>query len=207
MKERRLAKISKFADNIFVLNPDLKHFLPDAEFLPYASVDLKQWRAVENHPSGDADDRVTILHAPSNRSIKGTEHVIQACTKLEKEGYPVRLVLAENVPHAEMKTVYESADIFVDQLLVGWYGAAAVEAMALGKPSICYLRESDIAWLPFKESIPVISATRDTIYATILYLLENRHYLKELGLRSRMYVEDVHDPVKIALQMKRTYEL
>ena len=106
-----------------------------------------------------------------------------------------------------MKAVYESADVFVDQLLVGWYGAAAVEAMSLGKPSVCYLRESDIAWLPFKDSIPLISATCTTIYDVLLDLIENRHTLKEIGIRSRTYVEEVHDPVKIAMQMKQTYEL
>ena len=207
MKERRLAKISKFADNIFVLNPDLKHFLPDAEFLPYASVDPRQWRPAENHSSGETDTHINLLHAPSNRSIKGTEHIIQACKALEKEGYPVNLVLAENIPHAKMKAVYESADIFVDQLLVGWYGAAAVEAMSLGKPSVCYLRESDVSWLPFKDSIPVISATCDTIYDVLLDLIENRRHLKDIGMRSRAYVEGVHDPVKIALQLKHIYEL
>ncbi len=206
MKERRLAKISKYADNVFVLNPDLKHFLPDAEFLPYASIDLKQWRPAGTSPPPEVDDPLTILHAPSNRSIKGTEHIIQACTELEREGYPVRLTLAENIPHARMKAVYESADIFVDQLLVGWYGAAAVEAMSLGKPSVCYLRESDLSWLSFKDSIPVINATCDTIYDTLLHFIKDRHRLKEIGLRSRAYVEEVHDPAKIAMQLKRTYE-
>jgi glycosyltransferase involved in cell wall biosynthesis len=105
-----------------------------------------------------------------------------------------------------MKAVYESADVFVDQLLVGWYGAAAVEAMSLGKPSVCYLRESDVSWLPFKDSIPVISATCNTIYDALLDLIENQHRLKEIGLRSREYVQAVHDPVKIAMQLKNTYE-
>lgn len=207
MKKRRLSKISKYSDGIFVLNPDLKHFLPDAEFLPYASVDLNHWRPAEKDPSGEIDECVTVLHAPSNRSIKGTEHIIQACKALEKEGWPVRLALAENVPHSEMKAVYASADIFVDQLLVGWYGAAAVEAMSLGKPAVCYLRESDLTWLPFRDSIPVVNATRDTIYDTLLHLLEDRDRLKNIGMRSRAYVEEVHDPVKIARQLKRMYEL
>lgn len=207
MKRRRLAKIERLADEIFVLNPDLKHFLPNAEFLPYASVDPRQWRAAESYPSEENNARINLLHAPSNRSIKGTEHIIRACMALEKEGYPINLVLAEGIPHARMKAVYESTDIFIDQLLVGWYGAAAVEAMSLGKPSVCYLRESDISWLHFSESIPIVGATPSTIYDVLLHLIENRCDLKDIGRRSRAYVEKVHDPLKIAQQLKRIYEL
>jgi len=41
----------------------------------------------------------------------------------------------------------ETADLLVDQLLTGWYGAVAVEMMALGKPVVCYLREDDLKFI------------------------------------------------------------
>ena len=32
--------------------------------------------------------------------------------------------------------MYAQADLVVDQVLIGWYGALAVETMAMGKPVI-----------------------------------------------------------------------
>jgi hypothetical protein len=58
------------------------------------------------------------------------------------------------------RRIYEKADLLVDQLLAGWYGGVAVEFMALGKPVVCYLRESDLRFLPeaMRRQIPIIRA-------------------------------------------------
>ena len=65
----------------------------------------------------------------------GTEFVIEACSQL-----PVELDLVEGVPHEQARKRYAKADIIIDQLLVGWHGVFALEAMALGKPVITYLK-------------------------------------------------------------------
>lgn len=50
----------------------------------------------------------------------------------------------ENIPHDKVHELYEKTDLAVDELLVGWYGAFAVEMMALGKPVVCYIREEEL---------------------------------------------------------------
>ena len=69
---------------------------------------------------------------------------MEAADRLQREGVPFDLELIENLPNAEATRRYRDADLVVDQLLAGWYGGFAVEAMALGKPVIAYLRESDL---------------------------------------------------------------
>ena len=81
------------------------------------------------------------MHAPSHRGVKGTERVVEAVEQLRGEGIPLELELVEGRPHAEARKAYERADILVDQLLVGWYGAVAVELMALGRPVVCFMDE------------------------------------------------------------------
>jgi hypothetical protein len=143
---------SMFAERIYYLNPDLAHYLPGrAEFMAYAHVD---WRTVHVYQTGNRRPR--IVHAPTNRRIKGTRFVVKTVEKLRREGFEFDFALVENVKHEDAMREYEKADIVVDQLLIGWYGGLAVEVMAMGKCVVCYLREEDLSVVPLEmaEEIP-----------------------------------------------------
>ena len=64
----------KNADRAVYLNPDLWRYLPGAKFLPYASVDVA---SIEPRPVPERE-QVVIAHAPTKRSVKGTEDVVAA---------------------------------------------------------------------------------------------------------------------------------
>lgn len=196
----------RYADAIFALNPDLLHVLPErAEFLPYSTIDLAEWDPV---PPRSDPDRFTILHAPTNRGLKGTEFILGAVEALKDRHPEVELLLVENVPHDQVRGLYERADLVIDQLLLGWYGGFAVEAMALGRPVMCYIREEDLRYIPqqMREEMPIISADPDSILDVLEDVFQNRRHLPELGRRSREYVERWHDPLKLAERTKATYE-
>jgi len=93
-------------------------------------------------------------------------------------------------------------------LLVGWYGGVAVEAMALGKPVVCYVREEDLRFIPkrMEEDLPIINANPGNLYHVLDRHINNRKNLSLIGEKSRSYVERYHDPIKIAQQMKELYE-
>lgn len=46
-----------------------------------------------------------------------------------------------HMPHAEAQRWYLQADIIVDQVFCGTYGLLSVEAMAMGKPVVTYIRD------------------------------------------------------------------
>ena len=79
---QRRDALLRYADRVFYLNPDLRRFLPGAEFRPYANVDPA---ALEPTPLPNGEETV-IAHAPSDRAQKGTEHVIDAVNSLAAEG-------------------------------------------------------------------------------------------------------------------------
>jgi glycosyltransferase involved in cell wall biosynthesis len=116
--------------------------------------------------------------------------------------------LVENLPHTQVKDIMQAADLVIDQLLVGWYGAVAVEAMALGKPVVCYVREEDLRFIPkrMEEDLPIINANPGNLYHVLDRHINNRKNLSLIGEESRSYVERYHDPIKIAQQMKELYE-
>lgn len=144
-----------------------------------------------------------IVHAPSDKGIKGTEYVLQAISKLKKE-YDFKFKLVCGLNHEESKNIYKKSDIVVDQLLTGTHGVFSVEAMALGKPVICYIREDLKSKYP--EELPIISANPENIYDVLKLLIEDAKLRHKLGERGRAYVEKYHDARKIAGELIKVYE-
>jgi len=206
-KRARIELFGRYADGIYALNPDLLHVLPShARFLPYASVDLREW-VPPSEPPG-ARRRIRVVHAPSHRGVKGTRHLVDAASALEAEGLDFELVLVENLPRVEARRFIESADIVVDQLLAGWYGGLAVEAMALGKPVVAHIREADLKFVPpdMRRALPVVDAQPATIRDVLRRLMTaDRGTLPGMGRRGREYVERWHDPVRIGTELKAAY--
>jgi glycosyltransferase involved in cell wall biosynthesis len=196
-----------YADKVFALNPDLLHFLPGGDFLRFASVDPRQWApAVPASAKPTEKGPFRVLHMPTNRSIKGTRYVEQACAHLRVKGVPVELVLIEGVPHSRVKDLIAQADLVVDQLLIGWYGGFAVEAMALGKPVLCYLRDEDAKrFVPFHNRIPIVRTTKETLADDLRSLLRSPSRWDQIGETSRQFVEEWHDPLKIARRTIAAY--
>jgi glycosyltransferase involved in cell wall biosynthesis len=191
--ERRRIML-RYADRVFFVNPDLREWLPGAEFRAYANVDI---RAIRPAPPPDGDE-IVIAHAPSDRGIKGTDQVVEAVTALRAEGVAVRLDLVEGLPHSEAMRRFASADLAVDQLNLGWYGGFAVEMMALGRPVVCYIREEHPGDNPFGEELPIVRADAATLAERLRELIADRELRMRLGREGRDFVEREHDPRRVA---------
>ncbi|MBS4172213.1 glycosyltransferase family 4 protein [Bacillus sp. FJAT-49736] len=146
---------------------------------------------VHFHPHFPAFDkkRPLLLHAPTNRDFKGTQHVEKAIEVL-KEEFDFEFVMIEKMNHEEAIKLYREADIIVDQFLCGSYGLLSVEAMALGKPVLTYIRPDLINTFP--EDLPIVNTNPDTLYDNIKLLLHHPELRIELGKKGRKYVENVH---------------
>ncbi len=139
-----------------------------------------------------------ILHAPNHRAIKGTPHVIAAVEDLRREGYNIELTLAERLPNSEVVRLISECDLVIDQLVIGWYAMFAIEAMSLGKPVICCLRDdlvdlySSAGLILGREEIPVIHATLLSVKAVIRSLIDDRTMLDAAALAGPSYVTRHH---------------
>lgn len=202
-KRLRAKKIDKYADVIFSHNPDIMHVLPKkTQFLPYPNVEIEKVKPVKHSVS----EKIRIVHAPTDRSVKGTQMVLEVVKKLAAK-YPIELLLVENVSHKVASRIYDQADIAIDQLKIGWYGGFAVEMMARGVPVISYVRESDAQkFVPFWREVPVMNADESLLEEALLVLIQNRHLIKKIGSQGRKFVEKYHDPIKIARFTKKNYE-
>jgi glycosyltransferase involved in cell wall biosynthesis len=176
---------------------DAIRWVPEAEVVP-PGIDLREYVPQPREERG----RPVVVHAPSSRRRKGTEHVIAACRQL-----PVELEIVEGLHHDEARRRYERADIVVDQLNAGWYGLFAIEAMALGKPVVSFLHDEAVARTEeaFGLEVPVVSATADTLVERLRPLVESPGERGRIGTASRAYVERVHDADRVADRLLDIY--
>jgi glycosyltransferase involved in cell wall biosynthesis len=208
-KRKQIQRMEKYCERIYSVNPDLLHVLPSgSRFIPYSHVSLEEWRPV--YTQGETERPLRIGHAPSNRRVKGTELLLDALSELKETGFTFELVLVEGLSNAMARSRYETIDVLVDQVFCGWYGGVAVEAMALGKPVLVYIREDDLKFIPaeMKADLPFVQLNPDNIKKGLKeVLLMPREELLSLAKRSRAFVEKWHDPLKIAQEIKTDYEI
>ena len=176
---------------------DAIHWVPDAEVIP-PGIDLSR---IEPAPPSERA-RPVILHAPSSRRRKGTEHVIEACAGLDAD-----LEIVEGLHHDEAFERFRDADIVVDQLNAGWYGLFAIECMALGKPVVTFLHDEAVRRTEdaYAVTVPIVSATADSLRERLRPLVTDAAERRRIGLASRAYVERVHDVERIADRLLDVY--
>jgi hypothetical protein len=186
----------RYAHRVLYLNPDLGRWLPGATFMPYANFDPRSVSPAP--PSGEPGHEVVVVHAPTDRAVKGTRHVVAAVDALRAEGLPVRLVLLEGMQRTEVLEATAQADVVVDQLNLGWYGGFAVEAMSFAKPVVCAI---DDAANPFGAELPIVRADPATLAGVLRELATDPARRRAAGLEGRRFVERVHDPRAVARQV------
>jgi hypothetical protein len=190
-------RYARGADARIVGSYDALRWVHDARVVP-PGLDLSEYTPA---PREDRS-RPVVVHAPSSRRRKGTEHVVAAC-----EGLDVELDIVEGLRHDEARGRYERADIVVDQLNAGWYGIFALEAMALGKPVLSYLREEAVQETEraLGIEVPVVPITKETLRDRIGELAVSADERRRVGASSRAYVERVHDADKGADRLIAIY--
>ena len=176
---------------------------PEYDVVPPAIV-LGDWEPAPKEPG----EVLRVAHAPSSRTVKGTEAVAAAVEALRDGGAPIELDLIEGIPHREARRRYAGADVIVDQLRIGWYGMFAIESMALAKPVVVHLDEQAAAETEeaFGLELPLVPADEQSLEDVLAGLLEAREALPELGRRSRDYVEHVHAHTQVARRVLEIYE-
>lgn len=202
-RDLALEMATTYADAIWVSTPDLLEFVPRSElFLQPIMLDDFPFHPRAFH-AASADNRLRVVHAPSDRQLKGTAYLERAIEQLHAEHAPLDLVLLHGLTHEELRARLNDADFGVDQLLFGSYGMLAVEQMALGLPVICYVR--DDVWAHYPEPPPIWRTTPVTVRETLQEAMRNPARLQEMAIAGRAYVERHHSAEVAAQRALATY--
>lgn len=151
----------------------------------------------------DIERKPLVIHAPSNRELKGTEFILSAVKRLKDEGVEFDFKLIENLPRSEAMKLYSDATIVIDQLRIGAFGNFSLEVMAMGKPVICYIRPDLVNKYP--PDLPIINANPDNIYQVLKETLKENKKWAEIGEKGRKYVEKHHNTDLVIKSLIKIY--
>lgn len=170
----------------------------DTLVLAHFTIDTDEWKPIKKSAEpGIKGSSLKILHAPNHPNIKGTHHFLSAVEQLKSEGYDIEILVLQRVPHEAIKDAIASADIIADQLIIGWYGMFAVEAMAMGKPVLCFIRDDFEnlfieAGIIEQYELPIIRCNHLNLKEVLKNLLENKEHLEQISKKSRAFAEKYH---------------
>lgn len=198
-----LSKLSKYVDHAIAIDHELEAYIKDyykeTHIIPNI-VDIHNLQP--NYPA--IKPIPLVVHAPTRRDLKGTEFVLNAVKELENKGVPINFKLIEGMNHTETMKLLSEADIVIDQLRIGSAGYLATEAMALGKPVICFIRE-DLAD-KYPDEFPVVNANPDNIVEVLTNVINNPAEWKTLGVAGRAYAKKYHSAANVVNQYIDLYK-
>lgn len=190
-----------FADKVILTGPFLASDVPNYDcIIPYAR-NLKVLK-----PISFGHHRIKILHIPSDEAAKGTEIIRDAFQKLTKKYPRVNFEILPKMTREKLLGETARADIVIDQIVVGWYGGQAVEAMAMGKIVVAFLNPTYLALVDFGQEIPIWKTTPWSLAADLEILLDVYPAIqKKWAKKSVEFARKIHRSGKIAQQYLEIY--
>ena len=195
-----IAHIRKHATAMLTMG-DMVAYVPGARNMHFWPVDIERLAYVGVRE--DWGHPLRIAHVPNHTYFKGTVYLEETILRLREEGYEIELLRAQGVPNEQVLEIYSQADIVADQFIAGFHGYAALEAMSLGKPVLCYLRHQDM--MIDAETCPIINVNPEMLYQVLKHILLGKYDLIDIGKRSRKYVETYYSLFAVANRLREMY--
>ena len=158
-------------------------------------IDLKEWNISKRESMADGSNEIVkITHAPNFRGFKGSEFIIDAVKKLQKEGLKVELNLLEKLKNSEVKDIIQhETDILVEQIIFTGHGLNGLEGLACGLPVLSNLEDETYTrhlrrW-SYLDECPIVSSCPENLIENLRILITNPDLRREIGRASRLYVE------------------
>ena len=200
--------VSQGATGIFSMGDMVEYTPGSRNDLFFWPVDLDKDGGIRYRPvfpEASFERPLRVVHAPNHRQFKGTFYLEEAVTKLRSDGLNIELVLVERVPNEQALEIYRSADLVFDQCLIGFHGYFALEAMALGKPVMCVIRDPEL-YLLSADECPIINTHISTLCEDLKRVVERQDELYEIGRQSRQYIEKHFSLEAFAKRLSKAYE-
>lgn len=200
-RRKRIHQWIKIADAVSISTPDLRPYIQSENIHFIPKIFAKQ-EAKQSQYKMSAAEKLRVFHAPTDRSIKGTDQIVAVLTKHSDK---FEMLLAENLSKNQVFEMANQADIAIDQIRVGWYGNFAVEMMALGIPVLAYIKEDLIKETGILE-LPIINVNESNLEQTLLNIFENRAQLLGIAEKSVNFVQHFHSEEHVAQKLINIYQ-
>jgi hypothetical protein len=188
-----------------VLCPEMVLFLKKEAFSTFKSVFQRiDCGNFEIHYPNPQKKVPVIVHSPTAAIAKGTNIILSVIEELRNQ-YEFEFILLHNLSRKEVLEKIKTADIFLDQLIIGGYGMAAMEAMSFGKPVLTYVMPK-VYELGLPEYCPIVNTNPENLKPQLIKLITNGQLRREIGEQSRKYIEQYHDADKLSHELLKIYQ-
>lgn len=138
------------------------------------------------------NDKIKIIHSPTNRLFKGTDKIISVISEIEKERQ-IEFILLENIDREKVLEIKSGCDLAIDQVggeLGGsGYGKNSLENLSMGIPTFTEFSED---YLFFVKENPFVHSTIDTLKENMIRMIDNEILRNEVSLKGRLWAEKYH---------------
>ncbi|MDA7946911.1 MAG: hypothetical protein MPJ78_05490 [Hyphomicrobiaceae bacterium] len=180
---------------------DMTAYIPNCRNIHYWPIDTDRIRPTPRRSLRKRS--LKVAHAPNQAYFKGTQFLVHAIDRLQAEGHQIELIKIQGVSNDEVLKLFSESDLVADQFVAGFHGYTALEAMALGRPVLCFLRGPDMVIDP--DSCPIINTHPDEIYSNLKKCLCGEIDLDTVGKQSRNYVEHYYSIEATAARLGQLY--
>lgn len=136
--------------------------------------------------------KIKIVHAPTSYFFKGTNFVLEAIRELEKrniKGYEFEMMMGLNQEEYIAKLM--NADILIDQLIGGWYGISALQALQCNVLTIVYLTDEKLKLMP---DCPIVNANPNNLVELLIDLISKPELIKSIRQKGNTFYQKYHHP-------------
>lgn len=164
-----------------------------AEVMPYVELESISTRRVP-----------LVVHAPSDLSLKGTSYVRKAIETMRLKGLKFDYREINGVSSSDAHEIYRTADIIIDQMLLGGLGTLAFEVMSYGKPLVSYVTDQTVE--RDVPGCPVWNSNIDNLADRLEILISDPSLRTRLGREGVLYVRQNLDFDKIQRAVVELYK-
>lgn len=196
-----------YAIDLYRLSPKSENDLP---LLPYQYFDFNYDNFMSNFKKKLNNPPWTILHIPSNASIKGTSTFKQVIDNLDLDSKLLKYKVLQNIPYTEVIEEKQKSIFYLDQINeeCGGYGLASLEAIFLSNLTFSTMNNcSDSMYrLTNKHETPVVplSSNVEEVKEILTDYVKNisKESLIECMQGIGKWVEDTYKPEIVVKQFK-----
>ncbi|HMM88279.1 MAG TPA: glycosyltransferase [Bradyrhizobium sp.] len=180
---------------------DMLAYVPGCRDMHYWPIDATKLAAPP--VAFRSGETLKVAHAPNHGHFKGTRLLINAIERLASEGEKIELVSVQGVSNSKVIGLFGASHIVADQFVAGFHGYTALEAMALGRPVLCFMRNDQMMIDP--ATCPIINTRPEKIYDVLKQCLRGEIDLDRAGQAGRRYVEQHYSPEAVAARLGQLY--
>lgn len=197
----RRALAARYADYALVTTPDMLEFVPGAELFTFFAPEALPPPAPR---AARASGRFRIVHATNHPGIEGTDEILAAIDRLRARGHDVEFVFLKGVSHERVLAELATADLAIGKMKMGAYANAQIESMALGVPTVTYVRPEFVT--PDLENSGFILTSLGNLDDTLDFYLRNPDALEAKRRIARESILKLHDNERLAARLIAIYE-